>query len=547
MKTSFFRKIQRMVSRRKWLLIVLFLPLFLPLETTKQYYKVVTKLQLSIPDYISSHGDRMKWMATQIGILHNRGFVQATMKKINFSVSEINNYLPEIMNGLDIVLEGENRITIEIISTKKEKMKRVASAMAAEYLDKLLSDTRSAYEQINKTQQDHVRQVDDELKDIRSKYTAAKVSYEAFLQKMTPDNTAQLSSEVDELRARFLEAKVLYTAEHPQVRDLQGQFNEKLRQLENKQAIISQENKKEVNLKEAYFRYEEAYSGVLKKYDVLKSSTAEFKIRNVGKVVSGPRVIDVGLIETKVIDIAGKLFLGIVAMLTLGLLTEGIDKTIWNESEIIRDLGIKTLGTIPRPTGRSKSKFLIDFSKTSEMVKSFEALRSNIQFINLVTPLKSILYCSFLPGGEDLFAGNLAIAMTLIGGRVGLINATRKQEKYNHLLPPEKQDCAIHPSHTFIMNETTIKNLKILTIKDLAGLDKKKSDETINSVKNEFDVIIIDSPPISESVNVAALSSVADAVILGVKAKRTKREFILRNYTIFKEVNARVLGVILQW
>jgi len=43
----------------------------------------------------------------------------------------------------------------------------------------------------------------------------------------------------------------------------------------------------------------------------------------------------------------------------------------------------------------------------------------------------------------------------------------------------------------------------------------------------------------------ATMASIVDGVLLGAAAKKTEREFLLRNYKILGEINARVLGVVL--
>ena len=77
---------------------------------------------------------------------------------------------------------------------------------------------------------------------------------------------------------------------------------------------------------------------------------------------------------------------------------------------------------------------------------------------------------------------------------------------------------------------------------------KKQTKKTKKPAKKSS--VTIKVPSFKENplgVAVAVLAAVADGVILGAKAKRTKIESILRNYKILNEVNARILGAILQW
>jgi tyrosine-protein kinase Etk/Wzc len=67
----------------------------------------------------------------------------------------------------------------------------------------------------------------------------------------------------------------------------------------------------------------------------------------------------------------------------------------------------------------------------------------------------------------------------------------------------------------------------------------------LEEMKAMYDIVLFDSPPIIAVTDAAVLSSRLDGVILVVKAGQTDREAAFRAYTLLKNVNSRILGVLL--
>lgn len=148
-----------------------------------------------------------------------------------------------------------------------------------------------------------------------------------------------------------------------------------------------------------------------------------------------------------------------------------------------------------------------------------------MQFINMANQLKSILFCC--PSHEcEFLALNFAISMTFIGGKIGLVNTSADTQKYNSV---------------------NIKNLSILNTDDIDIADKQQMSDFLKTSTNKFDVVVIDSVPLTESICAASIASVVDGVVICAAAKKTQREFLVRNYKILNEIKARVLGALLQW
>jgi cellulose biosynthesis protein BcsQ len=69
--------------------------------------------------------------------------------------------------------------------------------------------------------------------------------------------------------------------------------------------------------------------------------------------------------------------------------------------------------------------------------------------------------------------------------------------------------------------------------------------ELLDSVAGAYDWIVIDGPPVLEAPDAATLAAIADAVVMVVRAGRTKRPVLARAVEVLRKNGARVVGSVL--
>ncbi|GEM_PF-6684059 len=529
MKDTLLRKTQRMFLRRKWLLFIILLPLLVPVQTVKPYYKAQLKIRLNPPEQLASHAERMNWLSEQAAALSGEKFLAEVLKDAGFNAGDLDKQLTFIKNNLEIYVETDNTISLELIAPDKQHLKEIANKIAVVYFDAANKERKNAVEEIYNSKQRELEALENKIKIVKADSDASKNIFDTFESSKTANDTKQIKSDIEQLKSKLAALKALYTEEHPQVKEAAAQIAEKTYVLNTKESQMAAELKKETDLANDYQKKQRDFDKLSQEISNAKASLQRQDAGDeAGAIVSMPKLADVGVIETKLLDLTNKLLAGLLIVFLIGLIAENFDKTIWNEIEIKRDLNIKTLGTAVKTKRRSQGGLLLEYPKDSAFVKSMETIRSNIQFINLASTLKVILYSSLLKSDNDLLAANLAISMTYIGGKIGLINITDKPQKYSDAI-------------------LGVQNLKIIETGKPDMSDKQKAIDFIAPLKEKFDVIIIDSPPITDSTAAVALSFAADGIILGARIRKTEREFIFRNYKMLNEINSRVLGAILQW
>ncbi|MDZ7317984.1 MAG: polysaccharide biosynthesis tyrosine autokinase [candidate division KSB1 bacterium] len=318
---------------------------------------------------------------------------------------------------------------------------------------------------------------------------------------------------------------------------------------------------------------------------MMKEKYEESRITEVGQL-GNVRIIDPA--KPDFIPIRPKkkmnILLGIIMGLGLGIgitfVLEYFDNSVRSADDIER-LGMPILGSIPiikleeatqkmKKNGSHSSenglntqeartiagRLITHFAPKSPISEAYRSLRTSIQYARADSPLQTIAVTS--PGpqeGKSTTVANLAIAFAQMGTKVLLVdtdlrrpvlhsifNLSRSKGISNYLVGKISLDEAIL--------STNIDNLSLMPCGTLPPnpselLGSKAMKQCIAELKNRFDIILFDSPPIMAVTDAAVLSSEVDGVILVVKAGQTDRNAVVRSYEILKNIPNRILGALL--
>lgn len=206
---------------------------------------------------------------------------------------------------------------------------------------------------------------------------------------------------------------------------------------------------------------------------------------------------------------------------------------------------------------RDSKKILISqFNPESRFSEQYRIIRTNIQFSSGEEKLQSIVVTSAGHSeGKTTTVANLGTVMAQQGKKVLLIDADFQKpalhqffEKNNHsgLTNILMSDYSLGE---VVMN-TPVKNLYIMTSGSLPPIDSdllgsKRMSLFMGKVKEMYDIILIDSPPIIESANAQVLANICDGLIIVMKSGKTKKDevAIARNNLI--NCKAKLLGAVL--
>lgn len=209
----------------------------------------------------------------------------------------------------------------------------------------------------------------------------------------------------------------------------------------------------------------------------------------------------------------------------------------------------------------------------SPISESFKTLRTNLQFASANKEFKSIVVTSSNPGeGKSSIASNLAISYAQLGKKVVLIDADMRKGVQNKIFGIEKKNGlsnylsgiylksnsedydadgkADGKKDNTIINKTEIKNLFLISAGNVPPnpselLTSPRMKKLIVTLKEKFDIIVIDAPPANIVTDAVILSKITDTVLLVCAYRETRREQLARLKKQFDSVNAKVAGIVL--
>ncbi|MCA1031095.1 polysaccharide biosynthesis tyrosine autokinase [Bacillus timonensis] len=258
-------------------------------------------------------------------------------------------------------------------------------------------------------------------------------------------------------------------------------------------------------------------------------------------------------------------FIGLTLSLLAISFKELINADIRTQQDIEQYIDLPTLGIIPqlKPTVHEKNllvddRYLRMISRSdprSPAVEAFRSIRTNLQFKGANQELKTILFTSSISGeGKTVTSGNLAITMALDNRRTLLIDADLRKPNGHYLFnSPNRKGLTSYLTNNLPLKEvvkrTDIPNLAFLPSGPVPPnpaelLSSKKMNELLTEIKQHFDFIIIDSPPLVVT-DAVILSTKVDGCIFVVNSEETKRNSAQKSIKKLSQVEANVVGVVL--
>jgi capsular exopolysaccharide synthesis family protein len=199
---------------------------------------------------------------------------------------------------------------------------------------------------------------------------------------------------------------------------------------------------------------------------------------------------------------------------------------------------------------------LATLGSLSSVVESYRMLRTAVLLSTAGAPPKTILFTSSQPGeGKTTTAVNTAISLAQLGVSVLLIDADlRRPAVHKAFKIPQSRGISNYlSSHTPLENlivKLPIPNLSVLPCgpippnpAELISSDRMK--DLLRHLSQQFDHILIDSPPLISVTDPVILSTMVDGSILVVQSGKSTRELVRRARQELSGVGAKVFGVVL--
>ncbi|HCI9029989.1 TPA: polysaccharide biosynthesis tyrosine autokinase [Escherichia coli] len=466
---------------------------------------------------------------------------------------------------LAISLNGKNPILIKDIINSisqnylAQNIARQAAqdAKSLDFLNQQLPKVRSDLDE-----------AENKLNDYRRKNDSVDLSLEA---KAVLDQIVNVDNQLNELTFRESEISQLYTKEHPTYKALlekRKTLQEEKGKLNKRVSAMPETQQEILRLSRDVESGRAVYMQLLNRQQELNisKSSAIGNVRIIDNAVTQPKPVKPKKVITLLASIILGLFVAVGVVLLRVFLRRGIETP-----EQLEELGINVYASIPVSETFSLKKMVKKSKKNSYSdaeiflalenpadlaIEAIRGLRTSLHFAMMEARNNILMISSASPNaGKTFVSTNLAAVISQTGKKVLLID-TDMRKGYTHKLFNVNND---HGLSDFLSGKNDI-NKTIKTI-DVAGFDfiprgivppnpaellmHKRFGELLKWANENYDLVILDTPPILAVTDAAIIGNYSGTTLLVARFELNSPKEIEVSIKRFEQSGVHIKGCIL--
>lgn len=200
--------------------------------------------------------------------------------------------------------------------------------------------------------------------------------------------------------------------------------------------------------------------------------------------------------------------------------------------------------------------FIVEDKPKSIAAEAYRTLRTNIQYSSFDKEIRTIVVTSAeMAEGKSTVAGNIAISFSQGEKKVILIDCDlRKPSVHKNFKVSNLVGLSEVLLGKVVLQKAVKKrgeNFHFLTSGKIPPnpsemLASSAMTTLIEKLKEEYDIIVLDTAPLKAVTDAQILSTKVDGTILVVRAARTKRDVVIDAKNLLDKVGANIIGTVLQ-
>ncbi|HVF31399.1 MAG TPA: polysaccharide biosynthesis tyrosine autokinase [Acidimicrobiales bacterium] len=254
------------------------------------------------------------------------------------------------------------------------------------------------------------------------------------------------------------------------------------------------------------------------------------------------------------------LAVGLMLGVGLAFLREHLDDTLKAKDDVEASAGgVPVLGLIPQLKGwkdRSSAVVVSLDEPQSQAAEAYRSLRTSVQFLGLDRKLKVVQVTSPSESeGKSTTIANLAVGLATAGMRVVLVDADLRRPRIHEFF-----DLDHEVGFTSIIMGTSTLPGALQQVVEVPGLyllasgpippnpsellAGERGGDLLRSLADHADIVLVDCPPVLPVTDARVIAHRIDATLVVVSAGVTKKTHLERAIELLKQVDAPVVGVI---
>lgn len=532
-------------------------------------------------------------LLTQARVIRSRGILSKVVVELGLvshlaSQEEIDRRAQALQGAVRAdVIESTNIIRIDVIYPESRQAAAIANKVAEVYIAENIRERNKQNRLVREF-------IDKQLEEARVKLHNSEEILAKFQETEVPSGIASaLQNRLIELGTKRQELLRKFTERHPDVINIAEQIS----QIKEQMMGLPQKELEYVRLTRNVEIDTRIYRELKEKLETARIAEAE-KIEDVSLVETAlPPGSPIS--PNKNLNYFFGAVIGMMLGLTMAFLSEQLDTSIGTVEDVESYLKLPVLGIIPylktkdakktsfmrrlwpkelkgeEKLWRMKNQLLIYYSSSSPIFEAYRILRTSIQTEVFKEKLqgKILMVSSAGPEeGKSITAANLAITMAQGGLRTVLIDADMRRATIHKVFgiksepglsnilrgTVELKDAVRTFTDILIgeigfdqtLNIPRLDNLDVITSGSLPTipaelLSSNEMGALLGALRDRYDIILVDTPPILAVADALILAPKVDGVILIYRVGKTARLLLSRSKTQLTESGAQVKGVVL--
>ncbi len=492
------------------------------------------------------------WLNDQLGDLK---------QKLENSERAVENYrkshnLVEISKGTGVTQQQLSEINSQLITARAQRAEAEAKYQQVEAISRSGQDIDSVAEVLNSGLISSLRSQEAE---VQRRYSEMLVEYGARHPKMI-----QMQAELTDIKDKIgtevkkIAAGLRHSLDVARARE--GSLASSLNQMESKTAGNSQAEvdlralEREATANKVLF---ETFLGRFKETASTQGiEQADARVISFAEVPLDASFPKKNLMIT--VSVIGALFFALFLAFIIEMLNPGVR----SPEQVSQLFNLTTLGIIPKATNIKIPvlQYLLEKPQSS-LVEALNTLRISLSLLNPDSDVKCVLISSAVPGeGKSTLASLLARHSAAAGKKVVLVDADLRRPTIGRMFDVDKKalgltDLLMNHSQSVedVLVNDTATGLKLLTRGHAAFINpsdlfaSQRMKALIEQLKEQFDLVIIDSAPIMAVPDSRILAGLADKTLFVINWDATPKKVVASAIHILnKDSHNNVAGIVLQ-